>query len=195
MINKEQLLARLDEKKRIDKAREERRLELFGDDFLRLFRDYLLLGANLQMLASAGNHPLLFDTRCKEHDIPTIYQYLREETNADRQRARNRAAEIAMSNEPEKQDLHEYAGGWITERKGSKTPGFLKLAYPIIIVAVIAYTIIYMNGEIHNESRGALVRSFNAVTGTADSFMYIVVGLIAIFAVILIAFTLGKDKH
>jgi len=86
MINKEQLQAKLDEKKRTGKLREERRRELFGGDFLRLFSDYLLLGANLQKLASAENHPLLFDIRCKKHDIPPIYQYLREETNADRQR-------------------------------------------------------------------------------------------------------------
>jgi hypothetical protein len=100
-----------------------------------------------------------------------------------------------MSNEQPKQDLHEYAGGWITERKDTKIPGFLKLAYPVIILAVLAYVFLYMNGEINNDSRGPLVKAFNAVTGTADTFMYIVVGLIAIFAIILLAFTWGKDKH
>ena len=100
-----------------------------------------------------------------------------------------------MNNEQSKSDLHEYAGGWITERKGTKIPGFLKLAYPIVAIACIAYMFIYMNGEIHHSTRGPLVQQLNAVTGTADSFMYIVIGLIVIFAVILLAFVYGKDKH
>ena len=100
-----------------------------------------------------------------------------------------------MSNEQPKQDLHEYSGGLITERDDTEIPGFLKLAYPIIAIAVIAYVFIYMNGEIHHSTRGPLVQQLNAVTGTADSFMYIVVALIAIFAIILLAFTWGKEKH
>ena len=31
-----------------------------------------------------------------------------------------------------RQDLKEYADGWMTERKGTDAPGFLKLVIPII---------------------------------------------------------------
>jgi len=53
----------------------------------------------------------------------------------------------------------------------------------------------YMNGEVDNETRGPLVQAFNRVTGTADGFMYFVVALAVIYAVILILFTFGKAKH
>ena len=97
-----------------------------------------------------------------------------------------------MSNEQPKSELHDYAGGWITERKGTKIPGFLKLAYPVIALACLAYIIIYMNGEIHHDTRGPLVQQLNAVTGNANSFMYIIAGLIVIYALILFAFIFGK---
>jgi len=97
-----------------------------------------------------------------------------------------------MSNEQPKSELHDYAGGWISERKGTKIPGFLKLAYPIIALGCLAYIFIYMNGEIHHSTRGPLVQQLNAVTGNADSFMYIVAGMIAVYAVILLAFLFGK---
>ena len=99
-----------------------------------------------------------------------------------------------MSDE-KKQELKGYADGWITERTGTKIPGFLKLAYPIILAAMIYYAYTYMNGEIDNESRGSLVRQLNAVTGSANTFMYIVIGMIAIFGVILLAFVYGKNDH
>ena len=100
-----------------------------------------------------------------------------------------------MSDEQNKAELKEYAGGWITERKGTGIPGFLKIAYPVILVALIAYTFVYMNGEVNHPTRGGLVQQLNAVTGNANVFMYIVVALMAIFGVILLAFVYGKDKH
>ena len=100
-----------------------------------------------------------------------------------------------MSNEQPKSDLHEYAGGWITERKGTKIPGFLKLAYPVVALACLAYLFIYMNGEIRHETRGPLVQQLNAVTGSADSFIYIVAGLIVIYGIILLAFLFSKRGH
>jgi hypothetical protein len=100
-----------------------------------------------------------------------------------------------MSNEQPKSELHEYAGGWITERKGTKIPGFLKLAYPIVAIACIAYLLIYMNGEIHHATRGPLVQQLNAVTGSADSFIYIVAALIVVYGVILLAFLFGKHEN
>lgn len=100
-----------------------------------------------------------------------------------------------MIDEPTKSELHEYAGGWITERKETGTPGFLKLAYPVIAIACIAYMFLYMNGEIHHSTRGPLVRQLNAVTGGADSFMYIIAAMIAVYAVILVVFAMGRHKE
>jgi len=100
-----------------------------------------------------------------------------------------------MSNEQSNSELHDYAGRWISERKGTKIPGFLKLAYPIIALACLAYIFIYMNGEIHHSTRGPLVQQLNAVTGNANSFMYIVAALIAIYTVILFAFVFGKHRN
>jgi hypothetical protein len=100
-----------------------------------------------------------------------------------------------MSTEPDKNELKEYAGGWITERKESEIPGFLKLAYPVIVIAMLAYLAIYMNGEVTHSTRGVFVQQLNAVTGSANTFMYIVGGMIAVFAIILLAFVFGKQKH
>lgn len=100
-----------------------------------------------------------------------------------------------MNEKLTKLELHEYAGGWITERKGTRIPGFLKLAFPVIALAALAYLFIYMNGEIHHSTRGPLVQQLNATTGTAPSFIYIVGGLIVIYAVILLAFVYGKQSH
>ena len=79
-----------------------------------------------------------------------------------------------MSTEGSKPELKEYADGWITERKGTGVPGFLKLAFPIIGAAVVIYLAVFTNGEIHHSTRGPLVQQLNAVTGTANGFMYVV---------------------
>lgn len=100
-----------------------------------------------------------------------------------------------MTPDETKAELKEYAGGWITERKDSKIPGFLKLAYPIIACAALAYLFLFMNGEVTHSTRGNLVQQLNAVTGTANTFMYIVAAMIVAFAVILLAFVFGKQSH
>jgi hypothetical protein len=97
--------------------------------------------------------------------------------------------------EEKNEELKEYADGWITERKGTDVPMFLKAAYIVITLGTLSYLIMYMNGEVDNETRGPLVQAFNRVTGTADGFMYFVVALAVIYAVILILFTFGKAKH
>jgi len=97
--------------------------------------------------------------------------------------------------EEKKSELTEYAGGWITERKGTGIPGFLKLAYPIIAIACGAYLFMYMNGEVTHSTRGPLVQQLNAVTGTSNTFMYVVGGLIAAYVVILLAVLFRKSKH
>jgi Na+/H+ antiporter NhaC len=102
---------------------------------------------------------------------------------------------MTMSPETPKPELHEYAGGWITERKGTGIPGFLKLAYPIIAIACIAYLVLFINGEVNHSERGPLVQQLNAVTGSANGFMYIVAALIAVYVVILLAFLFKKSGH
>ncbi len=94
-----------------------------------------------------------------------------------------------------KSDLKEYAGGWITERKETEIPGFLKLAYPIILCAMLTYLFIYMNGEVNHSTRGTFVQQLNAVTGTADTFMYAVAAMVVVYAIILLAFLFSKKEH
>jgi len=97
--------------------------------------------------------------------------------------------------EEKKSELTEYADGWITERKGTGIPGFLKLAYPIILIAVIAYLFMFMNGEVTHSTRGNLVQQLNAVTGNANTFMYVVMALIAAYVIVLLAFLYKKSDH
>ena len=97
--------------------------------------------------------------------------------------------------EEKKPELTEYADGWITERKGTGIPGFLKLAYPIILISVIVYLFVYMNGEITHSTRGNLVQELNSVTGNANTFMYVVLALIASYVVVLLAFLYKKSDH
>ena len=52
-----------------------------------------------------------------------------------------------------------------------------------------------MNGEINHSERGPLVRQLNAVTGSANSFMYIIVGLVVVYAIILLTFLFKKSGH
>jgi hypothetical protein len=94
-----------------------------------------------------------------------------------------------------KPELKEYAEGWITERKGTGIPGFLKLGYPIIGIAVLAYTFMYINGEVTHSTRGNLVQQLNAVTGTADVFMFIVAGMVILYLGILARYLFTKQGH
>ena len=96
--------------------------------------------------------------------------------------------------EPEK-DIHEYAGGWITERKDTEVPGFLKLAIVVISGGCLAYFFLYMYGETRNEERGMLVQQLNAATESSAAFMYLVAALIVIFAVIVAVFAIRKSPH
>lgn len=97
--------------------------------------------------------------------------------------------------EEKNEELKEYADGWITERKGTDAPMFLKAAYIVITLGTLSYLFMYMNGEVDNETRGPLVQAFNKVTGTADGFMYFVIALAVIYAIILLSFVWGKSKH
>lgn len=100
-----------------------------------------------------------------------------------------------MTIEKAKPELKEYAGGWITERKGTGIPPFLKFVSPVIALAAIAYLFININGEVNHAERGPLVQQLNAVTGSSNGFMYVVAGLIAIYLIILAIFLFKKSGH
>lgn len=65
--------------------------------------------------------------------------------------------------EKEKVEVKELAGGWITERKGTPIPAFLKLAYLGFSLFGVAYLFLYKMGEEGHASRGALVKEANQV--------------------------------
>lgn len=90
------------------------------------------------------------------------------------------------------QEIKEYADGWITERKGTEVPTFLKVAYIFIIGGAATYLIIFMNGEVNHSDRGALVQAFNAATQSSPALMYAVAALIVVYLVILISFVFRK---
>ena len=93
------------------------------------------------------------------------------------------------------EELTEYAGGWMTERKGTEVPGFLKLAFPVIGLGATSYFILYMNGEVSHDERGPLVRLFNQATTSADGLMYVVAAMSLVFVVTVILFSIRKSKH
>ncbi|HVN19311.1 MAG TPA: hypothetical protein VMU05_11075 [Dongiaceae bacterium] len=98
---------------------------------------------------------------------------------------------------PEKQtenEIHEYADGWISERKGTGVPTFLKFAYIVIMAGVIGYFFIYMFGEVNHSDRGALVRQFNQATQSSPAFMYMVIAMVVVYAAIVIAFAFKAVK-
>ena len=92
-------------------------------------------------------------------------------------------------------DIKDYAGGWITEKKGTEVPGFLKLAFPVIGLSSVAYLILYINGEVDHSERGPLVRAFDQVTGDANGLMYVVFALAAVFVVTVVLFAFRKSEH
>jgi SNF family Na+-dependent transporter len=97
-------------------------------------------------------------------------------------------AETKVPVAPVDDGIKEYADGWISERKGTGVPTFLKFAYIVIIAGVIGYLFVFMNGEVNHSDRGVLVRQFNSVTQSSPGFMYAVIAMVAIYAVVVVAF-------
>ena len=97
-----------------------------------------------------------------------------------------------MSEQKPNDGIKEYAEGWISERKGTDVPAFLKAAYVVIAGGAIFYFIKYMFGEVDHESRGGLVRALNDATQSSSGLMYGIVALIIIYAIILAIFAFGK---
>jgi len=91
---------------------------------------------------------------------------------------------------PGTQDLEDYAGGWITERKHTNVPPFLRFAYILIGIGTVSYVVLQMNGDVNHADRGSLVEQFNRATMSSPGLMYGVAALAGLFflAVILFAF-------
>ena len=90
-----------------------------------------------------------------------------------------------MPIEPENGDIHEVAGGWITERKGTPIPGFLKLTYVGFSLFGGYYLFSYWMGETTHSTRGALVTQLNEAIGAPAGWWLI------LLAVVLGLFILG----
>ncbi len=95
---------------------------------------------------------------------------------------------VEKEQEKKNPEIQEYADGWITERKGTGVPTFLKFAYVVIMAGVVGYFFLYMFGEVNHSDRGALVRQFNQATQSSPALMYLIAAVIAIYAVIVIWF-------
>ncbi len=91
-----------------------------------------------------------------------------------------------------KQEIKEYADGWITERKGTEVPAFLKVAYIFIIGGCLTYLIVFMNGEVNHSERGVLVRAFNAATQSSSGLMYTIAAIGVVYFIIVIGFVFRK---
>jgi hypothetical protein len=91
-----------------------------------------------------------------------------------------------------REEIKEYAEGWITERKGTDVPAFLKFAYIVIALGALGYFFIFMNGEVSHSDRGVLVQQFNRATQSSSGFMYFVAVLVVIFAIVLFTFAFKK---
>jgi hypothetical protein len=89
-------------------------------------------------------------------------------------------------------EVNEIAGGWITEKKGTEVPAFLKGAYFVIFCGCALYLIVYMFGEVDHSDRGPLVREFNMVSATSPAFMYGVVALAVVFFIGMVIFAFKK---
>ena len=97
-----------------------------------------------------------------------------------------------MAEKNEQTEIKEYADGWITERKGTDVPPFLKFAFIVISLGTLCYFFLYMYGETTHSDRGALVRQFNEATGASPILMYAVAGLAIIFGIVVVAFAFRK---
>ena len=89
-------------------------------------------------------------------------------------------------------ETKDYADGWITERKGTDVPKFLKFCYIVIALGCIGYFFVYMFGEVNHADRGVLVRQFNQATQSSSGFMYFVAALIVVFALVVVKFAFSK---
>lgn len=97
-----------------------------------------------------------------------------------------------MASDNQKQEIKDYADGWIQEREGTDAPPFLKAAFVVIGLSCTAYLFLFMNGEIDHSDRGPLVRAFNAISSSADGLMTMVGFMMLIYVAIVAVFAFRK---
>ncbi|MGE0101056.1 MAG: hypothetical protein AB7H86_00750 [Blastocatellales bacterium] len=97
-----------------------------------------------------------------------------------------------MSDKQEQHEIKEYADGWITERKGTDVPVFLKFAFIVIAGGCITYFLMFMNGDTGHADRGKFVQMLNDATQSSNGLMYAIAGLGIIYALILVIFAFRK---
>lgn len=90
------------------------------------------------------------------------------------------------------EELKTYADGWMTERKGTDIPGFLKLAFPVIGFSCVAYLLVQMYGDVGHATRGTLVQKFNEVSQTSPGLMYTVAALGLLYVVAVVVFAIRR---
>ncbi len=101
-----------------------------------------------------------------------------------------------MSDTTDKGDIHELAGGWITERKGTPVPGFLKLTYVGFCAFGLIYLFSYMAGEVNHATRGPLVKQLNAVMDQPGTPWFALLGtLIAAYTALLLWYALVRKEE
>jgi hypothetical protein len=93
------------------------------------------------------------------------------------------------------EELKDYAGGWIQERKGTDVPTFLKLAFPVIGLGAASYIVLQMMGDVHHATRGKYVQQFNQVSQTSPAFQYVVAALALLYVVITVVFAFKAFKE
>lgn len=93
-----------------------------------------------------------------------------------------------MTEQKASEELKEYADGWMTERKHTDAPGFLKFAFPVIGLCAAAYIVLQMRGDVGHGTRGPLVQAFNKVTQSSPAFQYVVMALALAYVLFLIKF-------
>jgi len=90
-------------------------------------------------------------------------------------------------------EVKEHAGGWITERKGTKVPGFLKLSYVGFSLFGIVYLFLYRMGEVAHGARGAFVRELNqSMDVPPGPFIALLAACVILFVAGLLMFTFSS---
>jgi hypothetical protein len=97
--------------------------------------------------------------------------------------------------EQDKEELKEYADGWMTERKGTDVPMFLKIATPVVGLGAVGYIIVQMSGDLGHATRGPLVAQFIKVSQTSPGLQYFVALLALIFVTIAAVFGFRAFKE
>lgn len=102
-----------------------------------------------------------------------------------------------MARKPESENegpVKEMAGGWITERTGTRIPLFLKLTYLGFGLFGFAYLFLNRAGEIGHATRGPLVRQANEVMGNPPTaWIALLATLIAAFVALLLWFAFRRE--